>query len=205
MTVPDVKRRADADARARRRVVAVIGSGQTADPHCEEIGRLVALLGCDLLTGGGGGVMESVTRAFVETSPRTGIAIGIIPATVDRLDALERRETASVAYDLRDGYPNPWVELAIYTHLPDSGPEGTLRSSRNHINVLSADAIVALPGEAGTASEMWLAVQYGVPIVAFGDHRALPGGMRRATTLDQVRAFLVRLIDRRRAAPTGPT
>jgi len=205
MTVPEVKRRADAHARARRRVVAVIGSGQTADPHCEEIGRLVALLGCDLLTGGGGGVMESVTRAFVDTSPWTRIAIAIIPATVDRLDALERRETASVAYDLRDGYPNPWVELAIYTHLPDSGPEGTLRSSRNHINVLSADAIVALPGEAGTASEMWLAVQYGVPIVAFGDHRALPGGVPRATTLDQVRAFLVRLIDRRRAAITGPT
>ena len=205
MTVPEVKRRADAPARARRRVVAVIGSGQTADPHCEEIGRLVALLGCDLLTGGGGGVMESVTRAFVETSPRTGIAIGIIPATVDRLDALEHREAASVAYDLRDGYPNPWVELAIYTHLPDSGPEGTLRSSRNHINVLSADAIVALPGEAGTESEMWLAVQYGVPIVACGDHRTLPGGVPRATTLDQVRAFLVRLIDRRRAAITGPT
>ena len=55
----------------------------------------------------------------------------------------------------------------------------------------SADAIVALPGEDGTESEMWLAVQYGVPIVAFGTHRkALPSGVVLAHTLSDVRAFL---------------
>lgn len=176
---------------ARRRVVAVIGSGTTADPACAEVGHLVATLGVDLLTGGGRGVMEAVSRAFFETAPRDGIVIGVIPATVEPLDALERRDTTAVSYQLPDGYPNPWVELAIYTHLPDSGREGTRRSSRNHINVLSAAAIVALPGEAGTESEMWLAVQYGVPIVAFGAHReALPSGVVHARTLDEVRAFL---------------
>ncbi len=119
-----------------------------------------------------------------------------IPATVEPLDALERRDATPVAYQLPDGYPNPWVELAIYTHLPDSGHEGTLRSSRNHINVLSADAIVALPGEDGTESEMWLAVQYGVPIVAFGTHRrALPSGVVHARTLRDVRAFLLEHLD----------
>lgn len=191
MNLADVKRRTDRGARRRRRVVAVIGSGRTADRCCEEIGRLVATLGFDLLTGGGGGVMEAVTRAFVETSPRRGIAIGVIPATVEPLEALERRDAADVVYDLPDGYPNPWVELAIYTHLPDSGAGGTLRSSRNHINVLSADAIVALPGEAGTESEMWLAVQYGVPIVAYGAHVKVPPGITIAPTLADVKAFLL--------------
>ena len=79
-SILDVKARAAQGARGRRRVVAVIGSGETANPHCEEVGRLIATLGCDLLTGGGRGVMEAVGRAFFETNPRRGVAIGIIPA-----------------------------------------------------------------------------------------------------------------------------
>ena len=193
MTVNEVKRAARARAGRRRRVVAVIGSGRTVDPHCEEVGRLVAQLDVDLLTGGGLGVMDAVSRAFFETSPRAGLVIGIIPAEVDRLYALERREATAVAYRPPDGYPNPWVEVAIYTHLPDSGLEGTLGTSRNHINVLSADAIVALPGDAGTESEMWLAVQYGVPIVAYGAHvTGVPFGIAHAPTLADVRDFLTR-------------
>ena len=196
MLVPDVKRRAAARARRRRPIVAVIGSGRTADPHCEEIGRLVAALGANLLTGGGRGVMEAVSRAFFETSPRDGLVIGVIPAEVDPLQALERREETSVDYRPPEGYPNPWVEVAIYTHLPDSGPEGTLGTSRNHINVLTADAIVALPGEAGTVSEMWLAVQYGVPIVAYGAHlKGRPFGITHARSLADVGDFLRRNLE----------
>jgi predicted Rossmann-fold nucleotide-binding protein len=191
MNVPEAKRRSDDRALGRRRVVAVIGSGSTADPSCAEIGHLIAMLGADLLTGGGRGVMDAVSRAFFETAPRAGIVIGVVPATVESLERLERREAAGVNYQLPDGYPNPWVELAIYTHLPDSGHEGTLRSSRNHVNVLSADAIVALPGEAGTEAEMWLAVQYGVPIVAYGAHGKMPAGILHARGLQEVRSFLV--------------
>ncbi len=192
MDAPGAKHRGNTRALGRRRVVAVIGSGKTADPSCAEIGHLVAALGADLLTGGGRGVMEAVSRAFFETAPRAGIVIGVIPATVEPLDGLERRDATPVSYQVPDGYPNPWVELAIYTHLPDSGHEGTLRSSRNHINVLSADAIVALPGEEGTESEMWLATRYGVPVVAYGTHRqALPSGVVHAQSLSDVRAFLL--------------
>src|SRR5215471_565385 len=202
MRVPDLKRSLDANARGgRRRVVAVIGSGHTADPRCGDIGRLIASLGLDLLTGAGRGVMEAVSRAFHETRPRRGIVIGIVPGEVDGIERLERRQPADGPgagdYRVRTGYPNEWIELAIYTHLPDSGGEGTLRSSRNHINVLSADAIVALPGEAGTDSEMWLAVQYGVPIVAYGNHR--PDhivNVRRATTPGEVEEFLRSALER---------
>jgi predicted Rossmann-fold nucleotide-binding protein len=191
MNVLAVKQEAGARARGRRRVVTVLGSGRTADACCPEVGRLIATLGFDLLTGGGRGVMEAVSRAFYETSPRRGLAIAVVPASVKGLHALERRSAADVDYVVPPGYPNEWVELAIYTHLPDSGPDGTLRSSRNHINVLSADAIVALPGRAGTVSEIWLATQYGVPIIAYGDHQDLAYGVPIAKSLDDVREFLL--------------
>jgi predicted Rossmann-fold nucleotide-binding protein len=193
MTIPLVKRRARAHARAARTVVAVIGSGRTAGAHADEVGRLIASLGHDLLTGAGRGVMEAVSRAFFETSPRRGIVIGIVPGEVPSIRDLEKRNAADVTYLLPPGYPNAWVELAIYTHLPVRGPDGTLRSSRNHLNVLSADAIVALPGREGTESEVWLAKQYGVPVVAYGDHRpAPPHGILHAPTINAVRDFLTR-------------
>jgi predicted Rossmann-fold nucleotide-binding protein len=195
MSLVDIKRRVGPPGRHRRSVVAVVGSGLVADPHCAGLGRLIATLGCDLLTGGGRGVMEAVSRAFFETSPRRGIVIGVMPAMVEGLEALEDRTPTEVAYDLPQGYPNEWVELAIYTHLPDSGFEGTLRSSRNHINVLSADAIVALPGREGTWSEMWLATQYGVPTIVYGDHhKQAPQGLPLARSLDEVHRFLSRSI-----------
>jgi predicted Rossmann-fold nucleotide-binding protein len=175
-----------------RPIAAVIGSGRAADAHCAEVGQLIAALGFHLLTGGGRGVMEAVSRAFYETSPRSGLVIGIIPARVHGLEQIEARTAADVVYEPPEGYPNDWVEIAIYTHLPDSGHEGTLRSSRNHINVLSPHAIVALPGREGTESEMWLAKQYRVPIVAYGRRPDdVPHGVEQAPTLDAVRAFLM--------------
>ncbi len=135
--------------------------------------------------------MEAVSRAFFNTSPRCGLVVGIIPGAVEPMARIERREAGAVDYLVKDGYPNEWVELAVFTHLPDSGAEGTRATSRNHINVLSADAVVALPGREGTASEAWLAIQYGVPIVAYGVHdETLPASVRRARNIDEVRSFL---------------
>jgi predicted Rossmann-fold nucleotide-binding protein len=86
------------------------------------------------------------------------------------------------------------VELAIYTHLPYSGTQGAHDLSRNHINVLSSAAIVALPGEAGTASEVALAVRYGKPVIAFSPDLKLverfPQQARRVDRIDAVREFL---------------
>src|SRR5262249_46180654 len=157
--------------------------------------RLVATLGFDLLTGAGRGTMSVVSQAFFETSPRQGVVIGIVPATVDPLSSLEARMPTRVEYEPPPGYPNEWVEIAIYTHLPHSGPAGTRGTSRNHINVLSGDAIVALPCEEGTHSEMWLAIQYGVPTIAFGQHRRpLPPGIHVAESIEDVRVFLLKEI-----------
>jgi predicted Rossmann-fold nucleotide-binding protein len=191
LTLVDIKQRFRRQARHCRSIVTVVGSGQVADPQCRAVGELIATLGFDLLTGGGGGVMEAVSRGFHETTPRSGVVIGVIPASVEGLESLEHRQATKAGYRPSPGYPNEWIELAIFTHLPDSGEEGTLRSSRNHINVLSADAIVALPGREGTWSEMWLALQYGIPIIAYAEHHGLPEGIARAPTLEDVRSFLL--------------
>jgi predicted Rossmann-fold nucleotide-binding protein len=184
--------------RHRRRVVAVIGSGTTADPRCADLGRLIASLGVDLLTGAGAGVMEAVSRAFFETAPRQGVVIGIVPgdAGAFAMASMDREGVPRRAYAPRPGYPNAWVELAIYTHLPSSGDEGTHSSSRNHIVVLSADAVVAMPGQSGTWSEMSLALRYGIPILAFGQHVRLPERIGVASSLDEVRAFIEAMVSR---------
>jgi uncharacterized protein (TIGR00725 family) len=165
-------------------IVGVMGSG--TEPHTERaepLGRLLARRGVHLLTGGGGGVMSSVSRAFFEMRNRKGNVIGILPSDPDG----PRPRPAT-------GYPNDWVEIPIRTHLPFSGTRGTDPLSRNHINVLTSDVIVALPGGAGTASEATLAVAYGRPIVAFvesrSEIRALPEEVPIRAKLDDVADFV---------------
>lgn len=99
--------------------------------------------------------MESVSAAFARED-RQGSVIGILPCRVD--DPLLRPKS---------GYPNRYVEIPIRTHLPLSGLDGADPLSRNHINVLTADAVVVLPGSSGTSSEARLAVQYQRPVIAY--------------------------------------
>ena len=48
--------------------------------------------------------------------------------------------------------------------------------SRNHLTVLSADAIVALPGGAGTRSEVELALEYHRPLMCWlGENGRITG------------------------------
>jgi uncharacterized protein (TIGR00725 family) len=166
--------------------VGVIGSGTHEHAQvAKEIGELLARREVNLLTGGGRGVMTSVSRAYVHARPVRGICIGIIPC----LSVAERAKP-------RDGYPNAFVQLPIYTHLPYSGLQGRDDLSRNHIIVLSATAIIALPGEYGTAAEVSLAVDYNKPVIAYSPDAGLvkgfPRSVERATTLREVEAFLDR-------------
>lgn len=158
-------------------IIAVIGSGSKEhEALAAPVGRWVARRGCHLLTGGGGGVMRAVSRAFCGEDGRAGMALGILPADPEAADLRPR-----------SGYPNEWVEIAIRTHLPLSGTRGTEPLSRNHLNVLSADLIVALPGGAGTTSEVRLALRYGRPVVALLSERTdipeLPDEVPLVTTV----------------------
>jgi uncharacterized protein (TIGR00725 family) len=142
-------------------IVGVLGSG--TEPHSERaaaVGEWLATLDVHLLTGGGFGVMEQVCRAFHLAPGRRGLVIGVLPAG-------EEEGTN----EPKEGYPNPWVEIPILTHLPLSGGSGTEVLSRNHINVLSAKVLIALPGAHGTSSEVELALRYGRPLVAYLDSR----------------------------------
>jgi predicted Rossmann-fold nucleotide-binding protein len=60
--------------------------------------------------------------------------------------------------------------------------------------VLSSAAIIALPGEAGTASEVALAVRYGKPVIAFSPDPKLverfPKAVRRVERIEAVREFV---------------
>jgi uncharacterized protein (TIGR00725 family) len=164
--------------------IGVIGSG--VDSHedaASEVGKLLAGVGVNLLTGGGRGVMTSVSRAFTQSPRRRGICIGVIPSASFEQPALAKPD-----------YPNPFVELAIYTHLPLSGDRGRELGSRNHINVLSSDAIIALPGSDGTVSEVLLALEYGKPTIAYArDLRAFdrfPSAVPRTSQLDVIEEFV---------------
>jgi uncharacterized protein (TIGR00725 family) len=168
----------------RRPVVGVMGSStQAFEDLAEPLGRWLASAGAHLLTGGGVGTMEAVSRAFAEVRPRAGLVIGVLPADLPDGIAVPRA-----------GYPNPFVELAIFTHLPLSGITGTDPRSRNHINILSSDVVIVLPGNEGTESEMTLAVRYGKPVIAFfGDHAVEwqpPPGVPVARTMAEVEAFV---------------
>ena len=163
---------------ARLPIVGVMGSGSTAhERKARAVGHWLAGQRVHLLTGGGGGVMASVSRAFAERRDRRGRVIGVLPG-----------------HPAPAGYPNRWVEIPIRTHLPVSGVHGTEPRSRTHINVLSSDVIIALPGSAGTSSEVRLACTYGRPVVAFLDDRSeipdLPDEVPVHYTLEDVQAFV---------------
>lgn len=171
---------------ARLPIIGVMGSGSESHPvRAAEIGTWIAKQGFHLLNGGGGGVMASVSRAFFEHTPREGKVIGVLPCLSEHHPP-----------DAPLGYPNPWIEIPIRTHLPLSGIHGTEAMSRNHINVLSADVIVALPGGQGMSSEVKLAIQYRRPVIAYlddrGDIPGLPDAVPVANSLDEVAEFVLK-------------
>jgi predicted Rossmann-fold nucleotide-binding protein len=148
--------------------------------------------------------MAAVSKSFYETPDRRGLVIGILPCD----ESLEQSNDGGPnpsdgGPKPKDGYPNQWVEIPVLTHLPLSGERGTEPMSRNHINVLSSDVIVALSGDAGTLSEVRLAVRYGRPVIAFVESDdesgvesdqgipGLPKGVPISSSLEEVQTFVL--------------
>jgi uncharacterized protein (TIGR00725 family) len=169
-------------------IVGVIGSGtEPHEPRATLLGSWLAGQGVHLLTGAGQGVMAAVGRAFAVTANRKGLVLGIVPCIAEGKPQMRR-----------DGYPNDWVEVPIYTHLHLSGPLGEDVHSRNHLIALTANVLVALPGGEGTASEVRLAVRYTKPLIAFlndrGEIPGLPAGVRVEPGFKEVQAFVARAL-----------
>ena len=128
------------------------------------------------------------TCSPAEVEERAGLVIGVLPAS------------AAGSSEPPAGYPNRWVEVAIRTHLHLSGAKGTDPASRNHINVLSADVVIALPGSLGTRSEIELAIRYGKPAVGYLTDRTsvldIPDAVPVFSTLQPIQRFVRRALGR---------
>jgi uncharacterized protein (TIGR00725 family) len=172
-----------------------MGSGaERHDALAAPLGCWLAAQGVHLLTGGGGGVMAAVAEAFASVRERQGLVIGVLKGH----PGPDGRVVVAT--------PNPWIDLPIRTHLPLSGDQGTEQPSRNHINVLTSDVVVVLPGGAGTRSEVVLALRYGRPVVAFLGAPRLPVDWPRvplATTLDELAALVRPTLAAARRACSG--
>lgn len=88
-----------------------------------------------------------------------GVTVGILPSG--------RRSDA-----------NPYVDIAIVT---------AMGHARNVIIVQSAQVVIALPGGAGTLSEIALAMKVGTPVVALGDWEFIEGIERARTPEEAVK------------------
>jgi len=145
------------------KIVGVMASGDGSwakrhDGLAKQVGSTVAELGFHLLTGGGGGLMAAVGQAFLEKKRKllrakrsTGNLISVLRAK--ELPQLKKNGKRS----WKANADNALGEIVIRTHLPLSGKKGTDPLSRNHINTLTADLVVILPGGSGTLSELQLA------------------------------------------------
>ena len=126
----------------RRKQIAVVGSASADEQSqrlAEEVGRLLVDRGHRVVTGGLEGIMAAAARgAKASARAGDGDTIGVLPM----LDP-----TAA----------NPWIDIVV--------PTG-MNFARNVVLVAMADVLVAIGGGAGTLSEMAMAWQHRVPIVA---------------------------------------
>lgn len=99
--------------------------------------------------------MEAVCRGFSRSELRSGLCLGVLPS----------KEEGS--QETPEGYPNPYVELAVRTHLWLRGDQGAEVASRHSINVMTSTAVVVLYGNEGTVWEARLAKQWGKPVALY--------------------------------------
>ncbi len=167
----------------RKPIIGVMGSHEKEWAEFSiPLGKLIAQHDFHLLTGAGGGVMLSVSRAFCNEKEREGLSIGIIP-TLDYSAGLIATEE----------FPNPYIEIPIVTQLEQKASSDNMPYSRNKVNVLSSHALIFLPGDHGTRNEAALALQHKKPMIMFGPEEAFkkfPEDTTRTDEIEQVRVFL---------------
>ncbi|MBI3455094.1 MAG: TIGR00725 family protein [Candidatus Rokubacteria bacterium] len=93
----------------------------------------------------------------------------------------------------RHGDANPFVDIIIVTGFGEG---------RNVLVARSAHALLALPGEHGTLSEIALALKMGRPVVGLGAWREVAGVVPAETSEEAVRIVLA-LAERVHGAPSG--
>jgi len=158
---------------SRAPVVGVMGGGE-ADAATRDLARAlgaaVARAGWTLLNGGRDAGVMAASAAGAREEG--GLVIGILPGA-DAADA------------------SPDLTVAVVTGMG---------AARNAINVLSSDVVVALPGGAGTLSEIALARKLDRPLVLLGWPDGAPGEaderMVRTGTVEEAMAAVAGFLAR---------
>ena len=151
----------------RKKIVGVIGGHNCS----REVGQLAHNLGkklakvVDIIVCGGLG--GTMEAVCKGFKAENGLTLGII-----------------TGYDKKDA--NRYIDLVI--------PTG-LGLARNVLVVKSADVIVALPGEAGTLSEIAYALQFSIPVISLQSWD-IPGVIK-VNTVQEAIAEVKRLIKTR--------
>lgn len=140
---------------AVRTIIGVMGSGRPLAAQAETtaylLGRLIAREGWVLLTGGRSAGVMDACSRGAREAD--GLVVGVLP------------DETSVGASAH-------LDIAIRTGMGDA---------RNVVNVLSSDVVIALPGGAGTLSEIAHALKACRPVIVVGWD---PGeAMRRAGTV----------------------
>lgn len=152
------------------------------DDLAAPVGQMIARKGFHLLTGAGGGVMTAVAGAFAAEKDRKGLSIGIIPTT-DRGGVFHRSEEHS----------NPFIEIPIVTPLDVRAQGSAMPYSRNHVNIMTSDVVIVLPGDVGTRHEVALSIQFAKPHLLFGPREAFalfPEDSERTQSILDVERFI---------------
>lgn len=138
---------------SRLPIIGLFGSGTkiTAERAAlaRDVGVLVARLSAHLLTGASYALTEAAAEGFVSVERRRGVCIGAL-----------RRDVAG-AFDRAGGgdgiaYASRHIEVAVLTTMAELDGEKD-NAARNRVNVLTANAIIALPGSVGTRDELQMA------------------------------------------------
>ena len=141
----------------RKKIISVIG-GHSCTLEVEQIAQELAkklAKVVDILISGG---LSGTMKAVCQGfKVGGGLTIGILPS-----------------YNKKDA--NPFVDIVI--------PTG-LGLARNVLVVKSADVVVALPGEAGTLSEMAYCLQFNIPVISV-DSWDIPGVIKVKTVEEAV-------------------
>lgn len=165
-------------------IVGVMGSShERHETLALPLGKAIADAGYHLLNGGGTGVMDAVSKGFCDVQSRAGFCIGVIPMT----------ENSAGGYEIMEGYPNPFVEIPVCSHLGIFDGHDAQQVSRNYINILTSQVVVALPGSKGTKNEVNLALRFKKPIILFGPEALFadfPAGLKQTEDISVVMRFI---------------
>ncbi|MBU1726848.1 MAG: TIGR00725 family protein [Candidatus Omnitrophica bacterium] len=148
----------------RKTIVGVIG-GRQCTPEVEQLAQNLGKKlhkVADILISGG---LGGTMKAVCQGfKGEGGLTMGILPG-----------------YNKSDA--NEFVDIAI--------PTG-LGLARNVLVVKSADVVVALPGEAGTLSEIAYCLQFGIPVISLNSWD-IPGVIK-VSTVDEAVAEVKKVI-----------